>query len=105
MGANAHTGGSAPTEKAPDSTDSSTRSSGLPLFASVVAIVLLMIYFVFAGLQWADVGAVEVTYARRANLLGGFEALVFAAAGAILGTTVQRQVTKKAEADAGAARD
>jgi hypothetical protein len=74
------------------------------MFASVVATMLLVIYFVFAGLQWADINAAQLTYARRADLLGGLEALAFAAAGAILGTTVQRQVTKKAEAEAGAAR-
>jgi hypothetical protein len=85
-------------------TETSTKATGLPVFASVAAALFLVIYFVFAGLQWADVGAAELTYARRADLLGGFEALAFAAAGAILGTTVQRQVTKKAEADAGAAR-
>ena len=95
MGANSQPGGSA---------DSSTSTTGLPLFASVVAIVLLVVYFVFAGLQWADIDTAQLTYARRADLLGGFEALAFAAAGAILGTTVQRQVTKKAEAEAGAAR-
>ena len=85
-------------------TESSTRTAGLPVFASVAAAIFLVIYFIFAGLQWANVGATELTYARRADLLGGFEALAFAAAGAILGTTVQRQVTKKAEAEAGAAR-
>jgi len=93
-----------PTNTGADSTNSSTSTTGLPLFASVLAIVLLVIYFVFAGLQWADINAAQLTYARRADLLGGFEALAFAAAGAILGTTVQRQVTKKAEAEAGAAR-
>jgi hypothetical protein len=50
------------------------------------------------------IGAAELTYTRRADLLSAFEALAFAAAGAILGTTVQRQVTKKAEAEAGQAR-
>ncbi len=87
-----------------DPTQSSTKTSGLPLFASVAAALFLVIYFVFAGFQWADVGVAELTYARRADLLSGFEALAFAAAGAILGTTVQRQVTKKAEAEAGDAR-
>ena len=106
MGPDDQLQGSTPTQanSAPDSTDDSTRTTGLPLFASVLAAVLLVIYFVFASLQWADVEAVELTYTRRADLLGGFEALAFAAAGAILGTTVQRQVTRKAEAEAGAAR-
>jgi hypothetical protein len=81
-----------------------SKTTGLPVFASVAAALFLVIYFVFAGLQWAGVGAAELTYARRADLLGGFEALAFAAAGAILGTTLQRQVTKKAEADGDAAR-
>jgi hypothetical protein len=85
-------------------TEATTKTTGLPVFASVAAALFLVIYFVFAGLQWADVGAAELTYVRSADLLGGFEALAFAAAGAILGTTVQRHVTKKAEAKAGAAR-
>src|SRR4029453_9559165 len=88
----------------PGPAETSTKTTGLPVFASVAAALFLVIYFVFAGLQWAGVGAAELTYARRADLLGGFEALAFAAAGAILGTTLQRQVTKKAEAEAGAAR-
>jgi hypothetical protein len=87
-----------------DSKESAERVTGLPLFASVVAVLLLLIYLVFLGLQWGNVTDSDLEYARRADLLGGLEALAFAAAGAILGTTVQRQVTKKAEADATAAR-
>jgi type VI protein secretion system component VasK len=81
---------------------SSKKVTALPLYASIVAGLLLLAYFVFAALQWANVDAAALTYARRAQLLGGFEALAFAAAGAILGTTVQREVTKKAENEADA---
>jgi len=62
----------------PEPTETSTKTTGLPVFASVAAALFLVIYFVFAGLQWADVGAAELTYVRRADLLGGFEALVLA---------------------------
>jgi hypothetical protein len=90
--------------KPPASSDSSKTVTSLPLFASIVAVALLLTYLVLLVLQWGHVNAAELTYARRAHLLGGLEALAFAAAGAILGTTVQRQVTKKAEGEASAAR-
>jgi hypothetical protein len=55
------------------------------------------VYVVFLILQWNNVTAGDLEWSRRSDLLGGLEALAFAAAGAVLGTTVQRQVTKKAE--------
>jgi hypothetical protein len=95
----------------PDQRDSTAGSNGtssrfteLPMFASVVASLLLVIYLVFVAMQWGNVQADDLIYARRAALLKGLEALAFAAAGAVLGTTVQRQVTKKAEAQATEAR-
>ena len=93
-----------PEDEPSDSKERAERITGLPLLASVVAVLLLLVYLVFLGLQWGNVTDPDLEYARRADLLGGLEALAFAAAGAILGTTVQRQVTKKAEADATAAR-
>jgi hypothetical protein len=91
-------------DRASETKEGAERITGLPLFASVVAVLLLLTYLVFLGLQWGNVTDSDLEYARRADLLGGLEALAFAGAGAILGTTVQRQVTKKAEDDASAAR-
>ena len=76
----------------------------LPRFAVGVAVVLLLVYLVFAFLLWRDADLQELTFARRAHILSGLEALAFAAAGALLGTTVQRQVTTKAEKEAETAR-
>jgi hypothetical protein len=74
--------------------------SGLSAIANGVAIVLIGVYLVALAVQWFDVGLVEPDWSRRLQLLGGLEALAFAGAGAVLGTTVQRQVTKKAEQQA-----
>ncbi|MGH8975131.1 MAG: hypothetical protein ACRD0C_18255 [Acidimicrobiia bacterium] len=66
-----------------------------------------LLLFVYIGLviaQWANVDVPDKPYARRTDLLDGLEAVAFAAAGAILGTTVQRRVTKKAEEQADTAK-
>jgi hypothetical protein len=78
---------------------------GLSLVTAVVAIALVVLYMIFVAVQWGNVEAEALLYARRSELLGGLEALAFAAAGVLLGTTVQRQVTQKAESEATAARD
>jgi hypothetical protein len=80
-------------------------ATAVPLFSSIVAAGLLVAYFVFLVFQWNDVGAAEPRWSRRSDLFGGVEALAFAATGAILGATVQRQVTKKAEAQASQAHE
>jgi hypothetical protein len=79
---------------------SSTAGQKLGVIATIVAIALLVVYIVFLVLQWNNVDAGDLPWSRRSDLLGGLEALAFAAAGAVLGTTVQRQVTKKAEGQA-----
>jgi hypothetical protein len=71
----------------------------------VVAVALVVLYLILVVVQWGNVADAALVYARRSELLGGLEALAFAAAGVLLGTTVQRQLTQKAEAEATAARD
>jgi hypothetical protein len=82
----------------------STTGQKLGAIATTVAILLIVAYIVFLILQWNNVMAGDLEWSRRSDLLGGLEALAFAAAGAVLGTTVQRQVTKKAEEQAAEAR-
>jgi len=72
-------------------------SRRLTVFASVVAVALIVAYLVALGVAWAGTGSSDTVWARRLELLGGLEALAFAAAGAILGTSIQRQATKKAD--------
>jgi hypothetical protein len=103
MAVDSRTQGSHSIHERTDGTQSSS-TSRLPAFAAAVAVALIVLYLVFVVLQWRSVGAQDLTYARHSELLKGLEALAFAAAGAILGTTVQRQVTKKAEADAEVAK-
>jgi hypothetical protein len=81
-----------------------TGTSSLPMIASAVAVTLLVAYFVLLLMQMGKVNDSEPAWSRRSELFRGVEALAFSAAGAILGTTVQRQVTKKAEAQAEQAR-
>ena len=71
--------------------------SRLPTIGYVIGGVLIVAYLVGLFVQFNSLGASDLEWARRTELLGGLEALAFAAAGAILGTTVQRQVTEKAE--------
>jgi hypothetical protein len=90
----------------PKTTDKPAASAGqkLGVVATIVALGLIVMYFVFLILQWGNVGAADLPWSRRSDLFGGVEALAFSAAGALLGTTVQRQVTKKAEDQAADAK-
>jgi hypothetical protein len=74
--------------------------SKLSTAATVFAISLVVVFIGFLAWSWFNVNVKELAWTRRTTLLGGLEALAFAAAGAILGTTVQRQVTKKTEQQA-----
>ncbi len=69
----------------------------LGVVATVVALVLVAIYLVFVALQWGHTNAIEMTWSRREELLTGLQALALTAIGALLGTTVQRQVTRQVE--------
>lgn len=81
-----------------------TATRALPVFSGAVAVALLIAYFILLLGQMGKVHEDEPAWSRRSDLFRGVEALAFSAAGAILGTTVQRQVTKKAEAQADQAR-
>lgn len=72
----------------------------LRLVATAVAVALLVVYVSFFIALWRDAHSTEKTYNRHSALFVSLEALGFTAAGALLGTTVQRQVTRKAEAQA-----
>lgn len=69
----------------------------LSTLGNALAIALIAAYLVLVFIQWTHAGEAELTWVRRSDLLGGIEALAFAAAGAVLGTTVQRKATAKAD--------
>lgn len=93
-----------PEESTEGSPPTTTATKGLSFIAALVAVALVVLYLIFVIVQWGNVEAAPLRYARRSELVGGLEALASAAAGALLGTTVQRQVTQKAEAEASAAQ-
>jgi hypothetical protein len=68
------------------------RFSSLTVLGSVVAIGLVAIYLVFLILMRADAASADdAVWSRLLELRATLEALAFAAAGALLGTAVQRQ--------------
>jgi len=83
---------SPPSESTPDS-----GGGTLPRIASALAIVLIAAYLIAVFFAWANAGAGETLWLRRLELLGGLEALAFAAAGAVLGVTVQRPAVRAAQ--------
>jgi hypothetical protein len=71
---------------------SGLRLSSLTVLGSLVALALIGVYLVFMLLLRADaVGADDREWARLVEIRATLEALAFAAAGALLGTVVQRQ--------------
>jgi hypothetical protein len=70
-----------------------------------VAVMLVAAYLLALRSQWINIDAKDLTWARRSQLMTGLEALAFAAAGALLGTTVQRSATVEARKDAEAQRE
>jgi hypothetical protein len=81
---------------------SGSRSGGgrMSTVTTMTATVLLIAYLIFISLQWQKTGQDATSWSRHQELLNGLEALAFAAAGTLFGTTVQRQVTNKAEQQA-----
>ena|SRR5215469_3133439 len=75
----------------------------MSMLTAVIAIALLVAYLVFIALQWKATAQNATSWSRHQELLDGLQALAFAAAGALFGTTVQRQVTNKAEERASSA--
>jgi|SRR5215217_5682558 len=73
--------------------------------AVAVAGILVVAYLVALRYQWIHVDDSDLTWARHTQLMTALEALAFAGAGALLGTTVQRAATTEARKDADAQRD
>ena len=68
------------------------RFSSLTVLGSLVALALVSTYLVFLVLMRADAASAgDVAWSRLVELRATLEALAFAAAGALLGTVVQRQ--------------
>ncbi|MGH3833570.1 MAG: hypothetical protein ACRDRS_24565 [Pseudonocardiaceae bacterium] len=67
--------------------------SGTPLAGAALAVAVVVIAAWLGFLIWllVEVNASEVTWERLLVVLGSVEAVAFAAAGALFGTTVQRQ--------------
>lgn len=76
---------------------SGSRETGKQLtpIAYLLGVALIVLYFVGLALAWSNIGGSDSDWGRRLQLLAGVEALAFAAAGAILCTTVQRQRRRK----------
>jgi NADH:ubiquinone oxidoreductase subunit 6 (subunit J) len=69
----------------------------LPTIVYVIAIVLIAAYLIAVAVAWGAVGEAAEGWSRHASLLGGLEALVYSAAVAVLGVTVQRPAVQSAE--------
>lgn len=86
------------TTEQPDRETSGARtSSTLGTLATALAVVLIGGYVLALGLMALNADIEEMLWLRRSDLLGGLEALAFAGAGALFGTSVQRRSTEKAE--------
>lgn len=83
-------GGSAETSAAPSSAQPIAANQILTPTAVKVAVLVVLIYVVAVFFLWRDAGSADLLWTRRLYLLGGLEALAFAAAGAIFGVAVQR---------------
>jgi uncharacterized integral membrane protein len=90
--------GSAPVAQGSDTAPGVGGSLGW--LATLVALAIVLLYFVFVVLQWRATGAESLTWSRHEELLTGLQALAFTALGAILGTTAQRQVTRRVQDEA-----
>ncbi|MGH2445234.1 MAG: hypothetical protein ACRDGD_04265 [Candidatus Limnocylindria bacterium] len=75
---------------------SAPRLSTLTVLGSLVGLAFVVVYFVFMFVMRADaVSAGDREWARLVEIRGTLEALAFAAAGALLGTLVQRQAVSR----------
>jgi hypothetical protein len=75
--------------------------AALSMIATVIAIIVIGAYLLAIWVLWPRAANTpEIEWLRLVDLRGGLEALAFAAAGALFGTTVQRQATKQAEKNA-----
>lgn len=69
----------------------------LSVVATLLGLLLIVVYLVGVWAQWRDTGADDIAWARHQALLTSLEALGFTAAGALFGTTVQSRATRQAE--------
>jgi len=72
--------------------------------ALTVAVLALLVWIAFAVYLMTQSGATEVKWTRVAWVFVSVEAVAFAAAGMLFGTTVNRQRAERAEAEADAKR-
>jgi hypothetical protein len=81
------------------------RFSSLTLVGTLIGVALVVVYLV--GMQFAfgrtGPGTLDPEWIRTTSLLTGLQTLAFAAAGALLGTAIQSQVTSGVKKDLGAA--
>jgi hypothetical protein len=79
----------------PDST-SNKSAAAISGWALAAALFVLLAWLVMLLWLVVRVGSTEVEWARLFTVLSSLEAVAFAAAGALFGTTVQRQRVKEA---------
>jgi hypothetical protein len=82
-------------------TDNGTRLRRLSGVALLIAIVVLLGWAIFTAVLVSQSGADEIQWTRLAWLFSSVEAIAFAAAGALFGSSVQRERAEKAEKAAG----
>lgn len=68
------------------------------------ALILIAAWLAFLGVLALNTDATELTWTRLFSVLTSLEAVVFAAAGALFGTTVQRQRVEDAKQEASDAK-
>jgi hypothetical protein len=73
--------------------------------ALVAALIVLAAWLVLLSWLAFHTAATELQWARLGSVLGSLEAVAFAAAGALFGTTVQNQRVQEAKERAGKAED
>jgi len=79
---------------------STTTTSTLTTVAKWVAVVALLAWAAFVVYLLANVDEAEITWSRAIFVFASVEAVAFAAAGALFGTTVTRQRAERAEQQA-----
>jgi len=87
---------------------SNVNNGGTAVLSGVALVVAIIVLAAFGALAWfmiTEVGADEVTWTRYAWLFASVEAIAFGAAGALFGSTIQRQQTERAEERAAANQD
>lgn len=76
------------------------RAARLSGWASAAALVVLLAFAGFVVFMLAAIGKTEIEWSRLAWIFASVEAIAFAAAGALFGSSVHRERAEKAEAAA-----